>query len=361
MKLQTIFAALILTIGLFGCSDNDTLQDNKTLVSDDNTNSTQKTTNLEDRLLLEKAQDFFKPLPTADERKTLLLLNDAHIALGHQLYFDKRLSKNGNQSCNSCHDLAKGGVDNLPTSPGSIAGKFGNRNSPTVLNSGLQDSQFWDGRAANLAEQAKGPLVNPVEMALKDHSEVEQIVQSVPEYAKAFATTFADKKVNIDNIATAIGAFEEMLLTPSPWDDYLKGDSNALTAQQKTGLKKFIDYGCVACHTGVNLGGNGFQKFGLVKGPYWEYTGSNRKDEGRFEATGIESDKYLFRVSGLRNIAHTAPYFHDGSVDSLDKAIDVMAKIQLGIELSQSDIKDIAAFLGSTSGQLPKIYQYAPQ
>lgn len=362
MKRHIFLTALVLAIGLVGCSD--TTQDGKTATQDGKTDATPNsslTISPEDRMLLEKAQDIFKPLPTANERKALLVLDDTHIALGHQLYFDERLSKNGNQSCNSCHDLAKGGVDNLPTSPGSVAGKFGNRNSPTVLNAGLQNSQFWDGRAANLAEQAKGPLINPVEMALKDHGEVEHIVQSIPEYRQAFESAFANKQVNIDNIANAIASFEEMLLTPSAWDSYLQGDVNALNTQQKSGLKKFIDHGCVACHTGVNLGGNSFQKFGLVKGPYWEYTGSKRHDEGRFEVTGTANDKHLFRVSGLRNIADTAPYFHDGSVDSLEKAVDIMAKTQLGIELSPTDIKDIVAFLGSTSGKLPDVYQKAPQ
>ncbi|MDO4700059.1 MAG: cytochrome-c peroxidase [Moraxella sp.] len=352
---RTVFFASILTMALAACSDKPS-QDSSADVQ-----PTKPTISADDRALLEKAQDIFKPLPTDNERKALLLLDEAHIALGHQLYFDERLSKNGNQSCNSCHDLAKGGVDNLPTSPGSVAGKFGNRNSPTVLNAGLQSSQFWDGRAADLAEQAKGPLINPVEMALKDHGEVERIVQSVPEYRQAFERAFADKKVSIDNIATAIAAFEEMLLTPSPWDSYLQGDVNALNAQQKAGLKKFIDHGCVACHTGVNLGGDTFQKFGLLKGPYWEFTGSTLKDTGRFEVTGAENDKYLFRVSGLRNIADTAPYFHDGSVATLDDAVDIMAKTQLGIELTPTDIKDIVAFLGSTSGKLPDIYQKAPQ
>lgn len=358
MKFNAVFASVLFALGLVACSDKPAPEPKI-----DTTSSAPVAENVssEDRALLQKAQEIFKPLPTAEERKNLLLLSDAHIALGHRLYFDERLSKNGNQSCNSCHDLAKAGVDNLPTSPGSVAGKFGTRNSPTVLNAGLQSSQFWDGRAKDLGEQAKGPLINPVEMALKDHGEVEQIVQSVPEYAQAFANAFTDKKVSIDNIATAIASFEEMLLTPSAWDNYLKGDINALNAQQRAGLKKFIDHGCVACHTGVNLGGDTFQKFGLVKGPYWEFTGSTLKDEGRFEATGVESDKYAFRVSGLRNIANTAPYFHDGSIDTLEQAIDIMAKTQLGVELSQTDIQDITAFLKSTSGQLPEIYQKAPQ
>lgn len=359
MKLYAMIFAMV--VGLTACSDTSKPADTAKKESADDAPKPTEAITAEDRALLEKAQELFKPLPTAKERQNLLLIKDEHIALGHRLYFDERLSKNSNQSCNSCHDVAKGGVDNLPTSPGSVEGKHGDRNSPTVLNAGLQSSQFWDGRAENLAEQAKGPLVNPVEMALTDHAHVEQIVSSDPTYVQAFAQAFDDKKVSIDNIATAIASYEEMLLTPSAWDEYLKGKITALNSQQRSGLKKFIDHGCTACHVGVNLGGDTFQKFGLVKGPYWEFTGSKLHDTGRFEVTGKEQDKYSFRVSGLRNVADTAPYFHDGSVETLDKAVEIMAKTQLGIELSSEDISDIVAFLGATSGQVESIYQTAPQ
>ncbi len=360
MKYKSIVLALMIAAGLTACS-------NESKPNTGGANTEQKAAEttaaapvtMEDRQLLEQARKLFKPLPTLDERKRLLILDDAHIALGHRLYFDKRLSKNQNQSCNSCHDVAKGGVDNLTTSPGSIETKTGNRNSPTVLNAGLLDSQFWDGRAATLAEQAKGPLVNPVEMALVDHAAVEDIVRADPDYVKAFEAAFTDKQVNIENIATAIAAYEEMLLTPSPWDDYLNGNTAALNAQEKAGLQKFIKFECTACHTGVTLGGNTFQKFGLIH-PYWEHTGSRSQDKGRFEVTGNESDMFVFRTPGLRNVADTAPYFHDGSVDSLEKAVAIMGKIQLDAELSDADVADITAFLKATSGKVDEKYRHAP-
>ena len=372
MKYKSIVLALMIATGLAACSNEPKPEANPTSASTTQTDGANapaaQPVTMEDRQLLERAQKIFKPLPTMDERKRLLLLDDAHIALGHQLYFDKRLSKNQNQSCNSCHDVANGGVDNLATSPGSIETKTGNRNSPTVLNAGLLDSQFWDGRAATLAEQAKGPLINPVEMALVDHSAVEDIVRADPTYVDVFATAFTDKQVNIENIATAIAAYEEMLLTPSPWDDYLKGNVAALNPQARAGLEKFMKYECTACHMGTTLGGNNFQKFGVLH-PYWEHTGSASQDKGRYEVTGNEADMFVFRTPGLRNIADTAPYFHadtapyfhDGSVDSLEKAVAIMGKIQLDVELSDADVADIVAFLKATSGQVDEKYRHAPK
>ena len=210
---------------------------------------------------------------------------------------------------------------------------MGGRNSPTVLNAALQTSQFWDGRAKDLKEQAGGPLLNPVEMGLPNEQAAVDILKSIPAYVDEFAAAFADKAVSFDNITTAIAAFEQTLLTPSPWDDYLNGNINALTEQQRGGLKKFMDNGCIACHNGVNLGGNSFQKFGLVDGPYWKFTGSKAQDEGRFQVTQAESDKFVFRVPDLRNVANTYPYFHDGSIWSLEKAVEIMGQAQLGKQL----------------------------
>ena len=310
--------------------------------------------------LLKAARGIFQPLPTQAEVNAKHPVSDAQIALGHKLYLDNRLSKNGNQSCNTCHNLARGGVDNLSFSPGSEF-EMGGRNSPTVLNAALQTSQFWDGRAKDLKEQAGGPLLNPVEMGLPNEQAAVDILKSIPAYVDEFAAAFADKAVSFDNITTAIAAFEQTLLTPSPWDDYLNGNINALTEQQRGGLKKFMDNGCIACHNGVNLGGNSFQKFGLVDGPYWKFTGSKAQDEGRFQVTQAESDKFVFRVPDLRNVANTYPYFHDGSIWSLEKAVEIMGQAQLGKQLPPEDIKDITAFLQATSGTLSEQARLMPQ
>lgn len=315
----------------------------------------------EDGKRLELARSIFKPLPSQDEINAKNPVTEAQINLGHQLYFDNRLSKNGNQSCNSCHNLARGGVDNLSFSPGSEF-SLGGRNAPTVLNAALQTSQFWDGRAKDLKEQAGGPLLNPVEMGLPDEQTAVNIVKSIPDYARQFNEAFPDSQgITFDQITTVIAAFEQTLITPSPFDDYLRGEVSALTEQQRRGLTKFIDNGCIACHKGVNLGGDSFQKFGLVDGPYWKFTGSVDQDEGRFQVTKVEDDKYVFRVPDLRNIANTYPYFHDGSVWSLEKAIEIMGQAQLGKKLPSEDIEDISAFLKSTSGTLHEKARLLPQ
>ncbi|WP_376986107.1 cytochrome-c peroxidase [Conchiformibius kuhniae] len=311
----------------------------------------------EDIELLQQAQAIFRPLPDFEEAKKAHphAFNNAQIKLGQQLWYDTRLSLGNDISCNTCHALTTHGVDNKPTSPGHN-GAEGVRNSPTVLNAFLLETQFWDGRAPNVEEQAKMPIVNPIEMAMPDHAAVEQKIAAIPGYAEQFKNLYADKggQVSIDNIAHAIGAFERTLLTPSRWDDYLKGNMSALNEQEKRGVKAFINNGCVACHSGVNLGGDAFHKFGLVKGPYWKLINSKNRDEGVFEVTKKEEDRFVFRVPGLRNVAKTAPYFHNGSVDNLPQAVAVMGEAQLGKTLSKEDIDDIVAFLNTTTGEVPK-------
>lgn len=253
-------------------------------------------------------------------------------------------------------------MDNKPTSEGHNK-QFGARNSPTALNAFLLDSQFWDGRAKTVEDQAKGPLVNPVEMAMPDLAAVEKRVGEIAGYTEQFKTAYADKGgvANIDNIAHAIGAFERTLLTPSKWDNYLKGDVNALNEQEKRGVRKFMDNGCIACHTGVNLTNGTFQKFGLVKGPYWEYIKDPKQDTGLFEVTQKEADKYFFRVPQLRNIAKTAPYFHNGSVATLEEAVSIMGETQLGKTLPKEDVADIVAFLNTLTGEVPAEAQVVPE
>lgn len=283
-------------------------------------------------------KQFFEPLPASiiDEKK-----NETLIKLGRMLYMDPRLSVNDKIACNSCHQLNKFGVDNEPTSPGH-EGKRGGRNSPTTLNAALHIAQFWDGRARDVEEQALGPILNPIEMGMPSEEAVVNKLKKIDEYQDLFPKAFKDDKdpFQYKNVGKAIGAFERTLLTPSRFDDYLKGDKDALTADEKRGLKKFVHMGCATCHNGVVIGGNSFKRLGLVE-PF------ETDDLGRYEVTGIESDKHVFKVPSLRNITKTGPYFHDGSVETLDEAIRLMAKHQLGRQVGDSFIRDVKAFLGS--------------
>lgn len=283
-------------------------------------------------------KQFFEPLPASiiDEQK-----NEALIKLGRMLYMDPRLSVNDTISCNSCHRLDKFGVDNEPTSPGH-AGKRGGRNSPTTLNAALHIAQFWDGRAKDVEEQALGPILNPVEMGMPSEAAVIDKLKKIDVYQTLFAEAFKDEKnpFQYKNIGVAIGAFERTLLTPSRFDDFLNGDKEALSQAEQRGLRKFIHMGCATCHNGVVLGGNSFKKIGMVE-PY------ETADMGRYEVTGIESDKKVFKVPSLRNITQTGPYFHDGSVETLDEAIRLMAKHQLGRQVGKGFVRDVKLFFGS--------------
>jgi cytochrome c peroxidase len=297
------------------------------------------------------AKQYFKPLSAV----TVPAAEMPKYELGRQLYHEPRLSASGAISCNSCHNLATFGVDNLPTSFGHNFQK-GGRNSPTVLNAGLHTAQFWDGRAKDLAEQAKGPILNPVEMAMPNAAAVETRLKSIPGYVAAFKKAFpkAREAVTYDNMAVAIASFEKTLVTPARFDRFLQGDQKALNLAEQRGLRTFMDKGCVACHSGAAVGGGSFMKFGSVK-PY-----ANQKDLGRFDVTKKEADKFVFKVPSLRNITRTYPYFHDGAVSDLNEAIRIMGETQLGLTLSKAEIADIAAFLGSLEGTLPKAAQQLP-
>jgi cytochrome c peroxidase len=264
------------------------------------------------------------------------------IELGRRLFFDPRLSANQTMSCNTCHrvDGGRGGVDNEPTSPGAF-GKRGDRNAPTVLNAGFHLAQFWDGRAAHLQEQAKGPVLNPVEMAMPSDAEVLKRLGADREYVTLFKLAFPRDKapMRYDNVAEAIAAFERTLITRDLFDDFLKGDDRALTAREQKGLRLFLEVGCATCHSGPTLGGQTYHKMGLVK-PY-----ANAEDTGRFGVTKDEGDKFKFKVPSLRNIALTAPYFHDGRVPQLNEATRTMADLQLGRELSAGETDLLVAFL----------------
>lgn len=297
----------------------------------------------------------FGKLPKSIDRKEGAA-SDAEVALGRMLYFEERLSKNHDLSCNSCHDLGKHGVDGKPFSPGH-KGQLGGRNSPTVYNAAGRHAQFWDGRAADVEEQALGPIMNPVEMAMPTEKRVVDTLKSMPEYVEAFAKAFPGEKdaVTFKNVGKAIGAFERGLVTPSKWDRFLDGDKEALSDDEKAGFKKFVETGCTSCHMGPYVGGSMFQKLGLVKA--WP----SDKDLGRFDVTKNDADKMMFSVPTLRNIAKTAPYFHDGSVETLDEAVRLMARHQLGKELSDAEVKSIVSWLETLTGNLPTEYIAKPE
>jgi cytochrome c peroxidase len=296
----------------------------------------------------------FAPLP-ASVPSEAGEASEATITLGRMLYYEPRLSKSQTISCNTCHDLANYGIDPEPTSTGH-KGQKGDRNSPTVFNAAAHFTQFWDGRAADVEAQAKGPVLNPVEMAMPAEKTVIAVLESMPEYVDLFKTAFPNDKrpVNYDNMAKAIGAFERKLMTPSRWDALLTGDASALTAEETVGLKTFLEAGCQACHNGALLGGTSYQKLGAAKA----YPGST--DPGRFKVTKVEADKGVFKVPSLRNIEKTGPYYHDGTVTSLDQAVRNMAEYQLGKKLTDEQAKQIVAFLKVLTGKIDPEYVKPP-
>jgi cytochrome c peroxidase len=273
--------------------------------------------------------------------------NPAMVELGKKLFFDPRLSKSGFISCNSCHNLSMGGTDNLKTSIGHNWNQ-GPINAPTVLNSSMNLAQFWDGRAADLKAQAGGPIANPGEMA-STHTVAVEVLQSIPAYVKAFKTVFASETVDIDKVTTAIAAFEATLVTPdSRFDKWLKGNKKALTADETAGYKLFKDSGCVACHNGPAVGGNSYQKMGVV-----EAYKATSPAEGRIAVTGKDADRFNFKVPTLRNIELTYPYFHDGEAATLTQAVETMGRVQLGKKFTDAENAQIVAFLKTLTGKQP--------
>lgn len=303
--------------------------------------------------LRETALDYFEPLPSTVPAVKDNRITPEKIALGKVLFFDPRLSASGVFSCNSCHNLATGGDDNLETSIGH-GWQRGPRNAPTVLNAVFNVAQFWDGRAEDLKAQAKGPVQAGVEMA-NTPAQVVTTLKSMPLYVEWFETAFPDEAdpVTFDNMAKAIEAFEATLITPSPFDAFLNGDDAALSDEQKAGLSLFVDKGCVGCHGGINVGGDDYFPFGLIEKPGAEVLPEN--DKGRFAVTETADDSYVFRASPLRNIAVTAPYFHSGKVWDLRQAVAIMGESQLGEALSDADVDAITAFLESLTGMLPEV------
>ena len=318
----------------------------------------------DDQALLDRAKALFKPLPDSSALENTSLTPE-RVALGKALFYETRVSSDGRQGCVSCHSPSYHGGDSLPLSMG-VHGKVLPRNAPTVFNTSLLVAQHYGGNRTSVEDQAVKALTSLVAYGNATYEQAEKKLVQLgyqPWFDKAFPGQA--KSVTVQNWGIAIGAFERTLLTPAPFDRYLKGDSKALSAQAKQGLKTFIDTGCAGCHSGVTVGGQSFQKFGITQ-DYWVLTGSTEKeafkgyDKGRFQDTKNEADAFMFKVSQLRNVAMTPPFFHDGSVATLPQAVRVMAQLQLGKQLSDTQVADIVSFLESLTGEVPADFAKAP-
>lgn len=297
--------------------------------------------------LQQQALTFARPLPP-DAFEEGMDRSEALIELGKMLFFEPRLSKSGLISCNTCHNMATFGVDQLPVSVGHGWQK-GPRNAPTVLNAALHTSQFWDGREPDVESQALMPILDPLEMAATEEH-VLAVLWSMPEYVDHFREAFPEEEEPLlyANVGVAIGAFERTLITPTRFDDYLRGDAGALTEYEKRGLHAFIEAGCHSCHGGPALGGRAFSMFVTPA-----ERASGQKDPGRFDITGNELDRHAFKVPSLLNINETHPYLHDGSLWGLGETVDVVAREMLGSELSPEQNAEILAFLAALTGEIP--------
>ncbi len=304
-----------------------------------------------DDALQKQAQQLFGPLPTVMESDQNPL-TPQKVKLGKILFYETRISIDGTVSCAKCHPISLYAADGLPTSVGNHC-KANPRNAPTLFNAASQISEHWIGNRTSVEDQAKQSVIGPPAFGMVKYEDVEKRLKEYKEYVIMFKEAFPlDKEpVTVDNFAKAIGAFERTLVTPSPFDSYLSGDPKALTGAQKKGLNTFIQTGCMGCHSGTYVGGQMYQKFGILE-PYWKYTKSEKPDEGRFAVTKVETDKYFFKVPVLRNVEKTPPYFHDGSIATLIEAITIMAKIQLGRDLTAAQAGEIADFLKSLTGKI---------
>lgn len=317
-----------------------------------------------EQALLDKAKALFKPLPESSALENTSL-TPTRVALGKALFFETRVSNDGRLACATCHNPAYYGADALALSVG-VNGKVLPRNASTVFNTSLLVAQHYGGNRATVEEQAVKALLSPLAYGNTSYEQVEKKLVQLG-YQSWFDKAFPGeaKAVSADNWGKAVGAYERTLLTPSPFDQYLKGDKQALSRQAKLGLEKFIDTGCAGCHNGVTVGGQTYQKFGITQ-DYWKLTGSTEKeafkgyDKGRFHDTKNEADAYMFKVPQLRNVAVTPPFFHDGSVATLPEAVRIMAKLQLGKTLADEDVSLIVSFLESLTGQVPADFASVP-
>jgi cytochrome c peroxidase len=313
----------------------------------------------DDASVLKQAQQIFRPLPKETSAPATQEMKE-RIALGRVLFFDPRITVDGNVSCSTCHLPALYGADGLSKSIG-VQQRPHPRNAPTVLNSGVNTIVHWRGDRESLEDQATKALGSPITNGQPDIGAALDRLQSIPGYAPLFKAAFPDDAapLTVGNVANAISAYERTLVTPAPFDAYLAGDVNALSPSARSGLATFMNTGCSACHNGVGVGGSMYQKFGIVE-EYWAATRSEKIDKGRADVTNNAADLYVFRVPSLRNVGMTAPYFHDGSVATLTEAVSVMARVQLGLKLSDREVADIVSFLESLTGQLPSQFATAP-
>lgn len=304
----------------------------------------------------------WEALPTVAPAPAGNPTSSARVDLGRMLYHDPRYSETGTVSCASCHNLMEGGDDHRPTSIG-VHGAKGGRNAPTVFNAAFLTAQFWDGRAPTLEAQAKGPIVNPVEMGMKSLGSAVDRIRAIPGYAPYFAAAFGPGDViTIDNAAAAIAAFERTQITPgSAYDRWVLGDPSALTAQQQRGAQAFVDIGCQACHSGVAFAGPPLpmgtpflQKFPIRTDSPYVAKYDLMADKGRYESTRDPADEHLWRVPQLRNLPYTAPYLHNGSVKTIPEMVRLMAAVQLGVTVSEAQVADVSAFLDSLTGEFPR-------
>ena len=309
--------------------------------------------------LMNKAKAIFGPLP-ASMPSPENPITPEKVKLGNVLFWEPRISIDGTVSCAKCHPVGLYAADGLRKAIGNNC-KVNPRNAPTIFNAASQISEHWIGNRTSVEDQAKQALIGPPAFGMPDYGSVEKVLKGMKGYVAMFKAAFPNEKdpVTVDNFAKAVGAFERTLMTPAPFDDFMQGNGNALTAQQKRGLQTFMDTGCLTCHFSPYLGGQMYQKFGVFE-PYEKYTKSKPVDEGRFAVTKNPSDKFFFKVPVLRNVAETPPYFHDGSVDKLADAVMIMAKIQLAKNLTQEQAGDIAAFLASLTGRIPDAALKAP-
>jgi cytochrome c peroxidase len=308
--------------------------------------------------LAKEAHKHFQPLP-GDAANRESPVTPERVKLGRMLFFDPRISVNGTGSCMRCHQPALYGADGLPKSR-AIGDKEAPRNAPTVLNSALQIKAHWDGVFENVEEQARTALIGPG-FGNPDHATAMGRIKGIPGYGELFRKAFPDQAdaVTAENWGKAIGAYERTLVTPSRFDEFLRGKVEDLSATERKGLRTFIDQGCIECHNGAGVGGNAFKKFGVME-DYWKLTHSQPIDKGRFNVTKDSDDEYVFKVPTLRNVAMTPPYFHDGSVKTLPEAVRIMGTVQLGADLSDEETSAIVAFLGSLTGALPENFANAP-
>lgn len=313
----------------------------------------------EDQALLSQTRQLFQPLPKDMGTQDHPILPD-QVALGRMLFFDPRISLDGTTGCAKCHKAALYATDGLPKALG-VKDRVNPRNSPTVLNAALQFRAHWRGERENVEDQAKKALLGPPSFGNPDYATAMAHLKAIGGYVPLFKKAFPGEAdpTTPDNWAKAIGAYERTLVTPSRFDAYLQGDAQALSAAEQAGLREFMRIGCASCHNGVGVGGGSYQKFGVVS-EYWKATASPEIDKGRFDLTKDPKDMYVFKVPSLRNVAMTPPYFHDGSVKTLPEAVRIMAKVQLGQELTDAQVQGIIAFLGSLTGKLPADFQQAP-